>query len=436
MTIRLAAAPCILWIALTGLAAARADEEATAKATSAPRLDVVFCVDTTGSMDDEIEVVKQKMRGMVAAVAAGKPTPDVRFGLVVYRDRGDEYVTKRYELTRDIDQVVADINAIVATGGNDYPESVNEALHVAVTDINWDLSPGAGRMLFWIADAPPHLDYAHDYQYPDECANALTKGIVINTIACSGLEEADHSVFQEVANLTGGTADELTYMRQYATGDGRTERVVSAGGMLYELAADAKADEWREGATVLAGRGMAKAGGEGDAGATVHGGVASAIPAAAGPPALTGAPGATIIAESNNLDYLLTKQVQGQLARQGVRFSDQPYLARSEWRGATCEQCERKALVVRTEDEWKRVWALVAEAEGRPEQPPIDFARDMVLAAFGGDNVEGRGIRIADVWQDPAGLHVRVERGTEDAKARAPYHIIVVSRYEGQVIWK
>jgi Mg-chelatase subunit ChlD len=456
--------PFLVWLLGMGLLGlglttrAGANEEATAQPSSAPRLDVVFCVDTTGSMSDEIEVVKQKMRDMVAVVAAGKPTPDVRFGLVIYRDRGDEYVTKRYELTRDIDQIVADISGIVATGGNDYPESVNEALHVAVDGMNWDSSEGTGRLLFWIADAPPHLDYEGDYKYEEVCAEAERKGIAINTIACSGLHEADRKVFQQVANLTGGTADDLTYLREYEKADGTTERVVSAGGTFYALADGARAGEWREGAAVLAGRGAAEALPEvaapgaavaavtepsvagratasGTAGGTTSygfGGMSGAVSAhGAG-----GSWGLTVAAESNNLDYLLTKQVQQRLARQGVRFADQPYLARSEWRGASCDERERRALVIRTEDEWRRVWPLVADAEGRPEPPAVDFTRDMVLAAFGGAGLGGRAIAIEDVWQDGEGLHVRVARGDEDAKAASSYHLIVVSRFEGKVVWK
>jgi Mg-chelatase subunit ChlD len=462
---------CLGVASLAVAAASHADEQAPVEASSAPRLDVVFCVDTTGSMADEIDVVKQKMREMVAVVAAGKPTPDVRFGLVIYRDRGDEYVTKRYELTRDIDQVVADINGIVARGGGDYPESVNEALHVAVDEMNWDLAEGTGRLLFWIADAPPHLDYDRDCKYEDVCAQAERRAITINTIACSGLCEPDRRIFQQVASLTGGTADELTYMRQYAKADGTTERVVSAGTRFYALAEAVGSGEWREGADVLAGRGGAKALSEAEAGAWPGGGaVAGAVPGragghgaggmpsspatgepgapmgAAGPAGPGGAGGAAgagmspsaaaVSAESNNLDYLLTKQVQQQLARQGVRFSDQPYLMRSEWRGGTCDEHERKALVIRTEEEWKRVWALVAATEGHPEPSTVDFTRDMVLAAFGGEGLGGRTVRIADVWQDAQGLHVRVERGTEDAKARAPYHLIVVSKHQGKVVWK
>ncbi len=470
---------------------------AATAASSAPRLDVVFCVDTTGSMSDEIDVVKRKMREMIANIAVGHPTPDVRFGLVIYRDRGDEYVTKRYDLTSDIDAVVEYINEIQATGGNDYPESMNEALHVAVQEMNWDPGASVGRSIFLIADAPPHLDYENDYNYRDEAAEALGKGIVIDTIGCSGLEEKDQPLFEEIANIASGSFELLTYMREYVKADGEKGVVMSAGGELYALTTPAASDEWREGATVLARRGQAEklaeadvagdvvaaaapagldrsgmlapgyvaegepsdrffgayaaraggpggaAGATGDAGRPAAGEY-SATHAARGydradvgkPLSLTAGGSASLAEGANNLDVLLTRRLQYQLAQQGVRFADQPYLPRAEWQGGSCAQEQRRAMVARSQTEWQAIWALIAGAEGRDEPPAVDFSRDMVLAAFGGVNWKGRTLRIEDVWEDDTGLHALVKRGPDDPEAAAPYHVLVVSRYEGKIVWK
>ncbi|MGD8239731.1 MAG: hypothetical protein PVH68_14320, partial [Armatimonadota bacterium] len=115
---------------------------------------------------------------------------------------------------------------------------------------------------------------------------------------------------------------------------------------------------------------------------------------------------------------------------------ERPYLVRKEWRGATCDQTKRDGLVVRTQAEWERVWALVAKAEDAAAPPSVDFERDMALVAFAGENWRGRTVKIEDVWEEDDGLHVRVARGDDDAEAEAPYHIIVVSSYEGDVVWK
>ena len=47
---------------------------------------------------------------------------------MAYRDRGDEYVTKTFDLTNDIDAVYGQLRSFQAAGGGDEPESVNEAL--------------------------------------------------------------------------------------------------------------------------------------------------------------------------------------------------------------------------------------------------------------------------------------------------------------------
>ncbi len=145
-----------------------------------PQLDVVFVIDTTGSMADEIDTVKGQVRKIMRKVQAGQPRPDVRFGLVLYRDRGDEYVTRKYELTADIQKVEGLVAGIVADGGGDTPEAVSEALHVAVSDMNWNFDQRTSRMMFLLGDAAPQR-YQGGYDYRTEMAGAREKGIKVST---------------------------------------------------------------------------------------------------------------------------------------------------------------------------------------------------------------------------------------------------------------
>ena len=67
--------------------------KAAAKAAK-PRIEVCFVLDTTGSMGGLIEGAKQKIWSIANEMISAKPTPELRLGLVAYRDRGDEYVTQ------------------------------------------------------------------------------------------------------------------------------------------------------------------------------------------------------------------------------------------------------------------------------------------------------------------------------------------------------
>src|SRR6186997_2238186 len=98
-----------------------------------PNVEVVFCLDTTGSMGGLIEGAKQKIWSISNQIVAGKPTPNLKVGLLAYRDKGDAYVTKMTELTDDLDVIYSTIKAFKAEGGGDSPESVNQAVHESVT---------------------------------------------------------------------------------------------------------------------------------------------------------------------------------------------------------------------------------------------------------------------------------------------------------------
>jgi hypothetical protein len=65
--------------------------------------------------------------GNAAIARTGRPTPQLKIGLVAYRDRGDEYITKIVPLTDDLDAIHAQLKTFVAVGGGDTPESVNQA---------------------------------------------------------------------------------------------------------------------------------------------------------------------------------------------------------------------------------------------------------------------------------------------------------------------
>lgn len=157
---------------------------AAAQQAAPPRVEVVFVLDTTGSMGGLIDAAKQKIWSISNQIAIGKPTPQLKVGLVAFRDRGDDYITKVFDLTEDLDAVHTNLMSFKAAGGGDFPESVNQALHEAVTKITWSKDKNTLRLIFLVGDAPPHMDYPDDVKYPVTCALAVKNEIIINTVQC------------------------------------------------------------------------------------------------------------------------------------------------------------------------------------------------------------------------------------------------------------
>lgn len=177
--------------------------EVTQAAVSDPVIEVVFVLDTTGSMSGLINTAKEKIWSIATTMTSSQQTPDIRIGLVGFRDRGDEYVTRVIDLSDDLDSVYAALMEFQADGGGDGPESVNKALYDAVEGMSWSQDSTAYQVVFLVGDAPPHMDYPDEKQYPEILAMAAQKGIVVNTIQC-GQMAATLSSWQTIAGLGNG----------------------------------------------------------------------------------------------------------------------------------------------------------------------------------------------------------------------------------------
>jgi Mg-chelatase subunit ChlD len=168
-----------------------------------PKIEVVFVLDTTGSMGGLIQSAKEKIWSIASTMASAQSAPEIKMGLVAYRDRGDAYVTKVVDLSSDLDSMYATLMDFKANGGGDGPESVNQALYDAVHRINWSKDQNTYKVVFMVGDAPPHTDYQNDVQFPVTAKIAQGKGILINTIQC-GVDENTKILWQQIAQLGGG----------------------------------------------------------------------------------------------------------------------------------------------------------------------------------------------------------------------------------------
>ena len=182
-----------------------------------PRLDLVFLVDATGSMDDEIAKLKASMRAMSQQIAQLPGRPDICYGLVAYRDRGDAFLTRSHDLTDDLPAFQRMLARLHAGGGGDKPEALNEALHEVVHGLSW--RSDAARIVVLVADAAPHLDYGGP-QYDTDMQAALAKGIKLFAVGTSGLEPEGEYIYRQMAQYTAGRFVFLTYRDAADPGSG------------------------------------------------------------------------------------------------------------------------------------------------------------------------------------------------------------------------
>ena len=168
------------------------------------QIEVVFVLDTTGSMGGLIAAAKEKIWSIAGTMASAQTAPVIKMGLVAYRDRGDKYVTQTVPLSGDLDSMYARLMDFKADGGGDGPESVNQALDDAVNKIAWSQNPDTYKVIFLVGDAPPHMDYQDDVKYPVTLALAHQKGIIVNAIQC-GQDRSATADWQQVASLGQGS---------------------------------------------------------------------------------------------------------------------------------------------------------------------------------------------------------------------------------------
>jgi len=184
-------------------------QKVKAKLKFPDQADIVFVVDATGSMEDEINYLKVEMNDVMAKVKANHPEIKLNLGSVVYRDKGDEYITRTSELNGDISKTVEFIKQQAAEGGGDFPEAVDSAMNVAVNHLKWSTEARA-RLLFLVLDAPPHDDPETIAKMQKLAMQAAAKGIKIIPVACSGTDKSTEYLMRALALAANGTYTFLT----------------------------------------------------------------------------------------------------------------------------------------------------------------------------------------------------------------------------------
>jgi len=164
------------------------------------KLDLALVVDTTGSMSDELEYLKVEIDSIAKTIYQMFPNVDQRYSLVVYRDDGDQYVTRTFDFTASLAEFRATLSEQSAQGGGDYPEAMHLALQSAAK-LDWR-DRDTARVLFLVADAPPHDRFAGRTL---EAVKALRgRGVRVFPVAASGVAMKAEFVMRAAGFLTLG----------------------------------------------------------------------------------------------------------------------------------------------------------------------------------------------------------------------------------------
>lgn len=204
---------------VSGLLAVAAFAALLVAAPAMADLDVVFVLDTTGSMTGEIREVQERVRELAASLARARPEQHIRYGIVAYRDRGDTYVTLHYDLTDDVSAAEEFLATLEAGGGGDAPESVLAAVAVALRQLSWSRSDEVERQIYLIGDAPPHLDYPDEPTPEELIAEARAARVVVNTIGCRSLSPRGVAFFRRLAYATEGSYQHIGRVTRESPGE-------------------------------------------------------------------------------------------------------------------------------------------------------------------------------------------------------------------------
>lgn len=190
-------------VVLGGVKNIRAEDKKNTPEAEKSKIEIVFVLDTTGSMGGLIEGAKLKIWAIVNEIMKAKPTPELKIGLIGYRDKGDEYVTKVFDISDNIDEIYKNLLSFSVRGGGDEPESVNKALDEAVNNIKWSQDKKPLKIIYLVGDSPPHMDYQDQVDYHKTVEAAVKKDLIVNTVRC-GNNPQTQQIWQEIARLGEG----------------------------------------------------------------------------------------------------------------------------------------------------------------------------------------------------------------------------------------
>jgi hypothetical protein len=170
-----------------------------------PRIDVVFCIDCSGSMGGVIETAKQKVWAIVNEIARAKPSPELRIGLIAYGNAMGPF--RLYPLSNDLDEVYKNLLTFKDEGwGEEY---VGLAIHKATTDMKWADGKQVHKVIYVVGNETARQG-PKEFDYSTTAPGAIAKGIMVNAIYCGDVDYQQATpTWREFATLADGSYIEI-----------------------------------------------------------------------------------------------------------------------------------------------------------------------------------------------------------------------------------
>lgn len=150
-------------------------------------LDIVITFDSTGSMQGEINQVKNQIHRIGSVLF--ELIEKTRIGICTYRDFGDEYVVDGLPLTDNLTELVLYLEKVNASGGGDEPEAVEEGLKWATEQ---PFRRSARKVILLFGDAPPRPNKS---VYCERLSSDFRKkGGIISSVTCRKSRRLDDFV--------------------------------------------------------------------------------------------------------------------------------------------------------------------------------------------------------------------------------------------------
>lgn len=168
-------------------------------------IDLMFVVDTTASMDDELNFLKTEISDVVERVSSFNNC-EINVAVLLYKDKGELYETLYSDFTNNIQSQVSFLENKIAYGGGDYEEAVEVAIEEAASK-SWS-GANSTKIIVHIGDAPAHDENINDWY--DAVLGLCAKGIRLITVGSSGLSKKTEYLFRSMTLISNGTYVALT----------------------------------------------------------------------------------------------------------------------------------------------------------------------------------------------------------------------------------